>query len=134
MLNHSKLFKRIWTIGNTGQAAISDYTEDVRRPVKLPDKTIIHPTKGTPQGGILSPLLSNIVLNELGWWVSSSWENMPTRYEYYTSTKENGTVCRSGAMEALRKTNVKKCVLSDMRMISKSFAEATTLRSGHFMR
>ena len=40
----------------------------------------IHPTKGTPQGGILY----NIVLNELDWWVASQWENMPTHYEYKT--------------------------------------------------
>ena len=39
-----------------------------------------YPTKGTPQGGILS----NIVLNELDWWVASQWENMPTHYEYKT--------------------------------------------------
>ena len=32
------------------------------------------PEKGTPQGGLLSPLLSLIVLNELDWWVSSQWE------------------------------------------------------------
>lgn len=29
-------------------------------------------------------ILSNIVLNELDWWVASPWENMPTHYEYKT--------------------------------------------------
>ena len=33
------------------------------------------PTKGTPQGGILSPLLANIVLNELDWWITSHWNH-----------------------------------------------------------
>ena len=29
-------------------------------------------------------ILSNIVLNELDWWVASQWENMPIHYEYKT--------------------------------------------------
>ena len=74
----------------------------------MPDKTIIYPSKGTPQIGILTPLLSNIVLNKLDWWVSSNWEIIPKRYEYYTCTSKTGTVSRTGSMEALRKTNVKE--------------------------
>ena len=35
---------------------------------------VIAPETGTPQGGILSPLLANVVLNELDWWVAKQWE------------------------------------------------------------
>ncbi len=107
-VNHSKLLKQIWTMGIQDKQLLVIIRKMLKAPVKMPDKTVYYPTKGTPQGGILSPLLSNIVLNELDWWVSSNWENMPTRYEYYTTTSKNGTVSRSGAMEALKKTNVKE--------------------------
>ncbi len=42
-------------------------------------------------GGILSPLLANIVLNELDWWVSSQWENMPTHKQFKIPYSSNGT-------------------------------------------
>jgi retron-type reverse transcriptase len=35
---------------------------------------VVFPTKGTPQGGILSPLLANICLNEFDWWIANQWE------------------------------------------------------------
>jgi len=107
-VNHSKLLKQIWTMGIQDKQLLVIIRKMLKAPIKMPDRTIIYPSKGTPQGGILSPLLSNIVLNELDWWVSSNWENMPTRYEYYTSTSKAGTVSRTGAMEALQKTNVKE--------------------------
>ncbi|MDR3598546.1 reverse transcriptase domain-containing protein [Clostridium sp.] len=31
---------------------------------------------------MLSPLLSNIVLNELDWWISSQWETFKTKHQY----------------------------------------------------
>lgn len=40
------------------------------------------PKRVVPQGGILSPLLSNVVLNELDWWIASQWEAFPTKTNY----------------------------------------------------
>jgi len=107
-VNHSKLLKQIWTMGIRDRQLLAIIGKMLKAPIKMPDKSVIYPTKGTPQGGILSPLLSNIVLNELDWWVSNNWENMPTRYNYHTTTHKNGTVSRTGAYEALKTTTVKE--------------------------
>lgn len=45
--------------------------------IKMPDGSLIESYKGTLQGGIISPLLANIVLNALGWWGANQWEENP---------------------------------------------------------
>jgi len=47
--------------------------------------------EGTPQGGIVSPLLANIYLNELDWYVAAKWDLL-TRYER-DKRRKNNTAC-----------------------------------------
>ena len=53
------------------------------------------PEKGTAQGSIISPLLSNVVLNELDWWIASKWEFMPTKHVYKEAIKAKGKDTKS---------------------------------------
>lgn len=103
-VNHSKLIKQMWTLGIRDKQLISIIKQMLKAPITLPNGEIIYPDKGTPQGGILSPLLSNIVLNELDWWISSQWETIPTQKEYKVVVKPNGTESRTIAHRQLRKT------------------------------
>ena len=77
-VDHSKLIKQMWSLGIQDKNLICV----INKMLKAEIKGVGVPNKGTPQGGILSPLLANIVLNELDWWVSSQWEDFPTRKNY----------------------------------------------------
>ena len=107
-VNHSKLIKQIWSFGIRDKKLICIIKETLKVPIVMPDKKVVFPSKGTPQGGILSPLLSLIVLNELDWWISSQWESFPTRYSYKLKVHKNGTLDRGHIYRELRKTKLKE--------------------------
>ncbi|MCL1858266.1 MAG: reverse transcriptase domain-containing protein [Oscillospiraceae bacterium] len=55
----------------------------------------------------MSPLLSNVVLNELDWWIDSQWKAFNIK-ERKVTVKKDGTTHRGGIYEKLRKTNLKE--------------------------
>jgi hypothetical protein len=79
------------------------------------------PTKGTPQGGILSPLLANINLNELDHWISSQWQNIPTKHQYQFSNK----------YRVLRESNLKEVFIvryaDDFKLFCRTYEDAKNI-------
>ncbi len=104
-VNHGTLLKQLWTMGIRDKSLLSILSAMLKAEVA----GIGFPERGTPQGGIISPLLANVVLNELDWWIASQWETMPTRHEYAMTIAPNGTESRSKTYRALQGTQLKEC-------------------------
>lgn len=81
-VNHTKLLNQLYTIGIKDKRVLAI----VGKMLKAPVDGIGVQYKGCPQGAILSPLLSNVVLNELDHWISRQWETFPSNKTYATNS------------------------------------------------
>lgn len=132
-VNHRKLMRQLWTLGIRDTKLLQIIKAILHAPVLLPNGTVEHPSKGTPQGGIISPLLANVVLNELDWWISSQWQEFyhVMRKPLEPRFSKNGQRNLGHEYRALRKTKLKEMYIvryaDDFRIFCKTRKEAQSI-------
>lgn len=110
-VNHSKLMRQLWNLGIRDKQLLVIIRKMLKAPIVLQNGEIFYPTKGTPQGGILSPLLANINLNEFDWWIANQWEERSCR-ELKKSFNKKGVYNRGHSYRKLRsQTSLKEMYL-----------------------
>ena len=127
-VDHSKLIRQLWSMNIRDKELLYVIRRILKAPIQMPDGHLENPKKGTPQGGIISPLLANVVLNELDHWVESQWQNHPVIEKY--SYRENAAGCpiHSHAYRAMRNTNLKEMYIvryaDDFRILCRTKEQA----------
>ena len=105
---HTKLIRQIWAMGIHDKHLIYVVKQILKAPIRMPDGSMEYPKKGTPQGGIISPLLANIVLNELDHWIESQWQEHPVVRKYAILINKNGGENKGAGYHAMKKTGLKE--------------------------
>ncbi|HAJ9217943.1 group II intron reverse transcriptase/maturase [Listeria monocytogenes] len=116
-INHGTLLKRLYHIGVKDKRLLQ--IVKVMLKAGIIGECEIN-EDGTPQGGILSPLLANVYMDILDEWVSKQWLTKSTRYEYSR---------HDGKIDSLRKrSNLRPAYLiryaDDFVLITNSHANA----------
>jgi len=114
-INHTKLIKQLWHMGIHDRRILMI----IKKMLKAGVMDELTTTElGTPQGGIISPLLANVYLHKLDQWIVREWEEKKTKHKYTGRNR----------ITALKKTNLKPAYLvryaDDWILITNSKANA----------
>lgn len=127
-VDHSKLIKQLWSLNIRDKELLYVIRRILKAPILMPDGHTEHPTKGTPQGGIISPLLANVVLNELDHWLESQWQCNPVTENYAYRENAAGCPIQSHAYRAMRNTRLKEMYIvryaDDFRILCRTREQA----------
>ena len=128
-VSHGKLLKQLWTLKIRDKKLLKIISLMLKAKI---DKEGI-PEKGTPQGGILSPLLANIVLNELDWWLSNQWLTYHAKNKQFKQyVRKNGNVCSYERNWLRKNTKLKEFYFvryaDDFKIICKNYQDAVKLK------
>ena len=104
-INHNKLLAMLWEMGIKDKQYLALIKKMLKSKI-LDNGDILDSDMGTPQGGIISPLLANVYLNNFDWMVSDLWETHPAVATYATTRK--GKTVEEKNYQFLRKKSVAK--------------------------
>ena len=93
-IDHSVLIKRLYHMGIRDRRVLQIIKAMLKAGVM--DECAVNEF-GTPQGGIISPLLANAYLDIMDEWITKQWENKRTRHPYATP---------GGRRKAIQKTTL----------------------------
>ena len=84
-VNHTILIKKLWHMGVRDQRVLMIIKAMLKAGIM---GEISENPLGTPQGGIISPLLANVYLHSMDEWITREWENKKTRTTYSSSRNQ----------------------------------------------